>query len=114
MNLKKVGQEVDNLDLSKAAYPLFANRTTRRSSLDHWDPTHCQKPDDLAELGFFYAGYADCARCFYFDRLFYSDYKINLPCGHVVFCQACGDLASICIFCKKVIYATAKIYYIVI
>ena len=208
----------NSLDLSKALYPSLADKQTRRSSFDgYWHPTHCQNPDDLVELGFFYAGYSDCARCFYCglglkywrpdhdaalqhakyrphclyiqsvkglayidsvqalsnvaihrvevegggasndveeeekDRV--SDEKkdtttkedeeeddtvllsvlegeynymkkrlhctkckeeniecVNLPCGHVVFCRACGDLESICCICNKDITAITYIY----
>ncbi|XP_059176504.1 baculoviral IAP repeat-containing protein 2-like isoform X2 [Physella acuta] len=54
-----------NFDLSLASYPQFAGTSSRRSTFSGWNPEHPQKPDDLVAGGFFYAGYADCVRCFY-------------------------------------------------
>lgn len=35
---------------------------------------------------------------------------VNLPCGHVVYCQPCGDKETTCMICKKKIKAIANIY----
>ncbi|CAG5129522.1 unnamed protein product [Candidula unifasciata] len=53
------------LDLSKASYPLFSSAEARRQSFTSWSRTHSHRPEDLVAAGFFYAGYADCVRCFY-------------------------------------------------
>ncbi|KAH9490915.1 hypothetical protein Btru_039784 [Bulinus truncatus] len=52
-------------DLGRASYPQFASSAARRSTFVGWNPDHPQRPDDLVAGGFFYAGYADCVRCFY-------------------------------------------------
>jgi baculoviral IAP repeat-containing protein 7/8 len=43
----------------------FAVRAKRLESFDHWPRDHHMKKEDLADSGFYYAGYGDCARCFY-------------------------------------------------
>ena len=53
------------LNFTEAIFPMFANRIARLNSFVNWNPNHSHKPDDLVKVGFFYAGYADCARCFY-------------------------------------------------
>lgn len=45
--------------------PEFAIADSRRRSFEGWPSEHHLKPDDLAEAGFYYAGYSDSARCFY-------------------------------------------------
>ena len=52
-------------DLSRASYLPFASYSLRMASFKTWDPEHPKKPENLVENGFFYAGYSDCARCFY-------------------------------------------------
>lgn len=53
------------LDLGHAVYPIFVTRKARLSTFRSWDPNHLQKPSNLVDLGFFYSGFSDCARCFY-------------------------------------------------
>ncbi|CAG5122108.1 unnamed protein product [Candidula unifasciata] len=43
----------------------YAVTATRFASFEHWPRDHPLKKEDLAEAGFYYAGYGDCARCFY-------------------------------------------------
>lgn len=54
------------LDLGRAVYPLYSQMDARRRSYQNWQ--HVQglpSVDELITLGFFYAGYADCVRCFF-------------------------------------------------
>ncbi|XP_076445090.1 uncharacterized protein LOC143282997 isoform X2 [Babylonia areolata] len=54
------------LDLGGAVYPLYSQVDARRRSFSNW--THqpgLPSVDELIGLGFFYAGYADCVRCFF-------------------------------------------------
>lgn len=44
-------------------YPEYSILSTRLSSFDGW--LGCILPRDLALAGFLYAGYGDCARCFF-------------------------------------------------
>ncbi|BFZ09502.1 hypothetical protein BsWGS_12541 [Bradybaena similaris] len=60
-----VGGAGVTLDLSKASYPLFSSAEARRQTFTSWSVTHSHRPEDLVAAGFFYAGYADCVRCFY-------------------------------------------------
>ncbi|CAL1537445.1 unnamed protein product [Lymnaea stagnalis] len=59
------GSVLPSFDLSRASYPQFASSTARRTTFNGWNPDHPQRPEDLVTGGFFYAGYADCVRCFY-------------------------------------------------
>ncbi|XP_055888550.1 baculoviral IAP repeat-containing protein 2-like isoform X2 [Biomphalaria glabrata] len=59
-----VGGHTASFELSGASYPQFASSSARRATFTGWNPDHPQRPDDLAAGGFFYAGYADCVRCF--------------------------------------------------
>ncbi len=43
----------------------FALLAARIKSYDKWPSDHVLKIEDLAKAGFFFAGYSDCARCFY-------------------------------------------------
>ncbi|BFZ08653.1 hypothetical protein BsWGS_11692 [Bradybaena similaris] len=43
----------------------FAVRAKRLESFEPWPRDHHLKKEDLADAGFYYAGYGDCARCFY-------------------------------------------------
>ncbi|KAL8560945.1 hypothetical protein ACOMHN_019929 [Nucella lapillus] len=54
------------LDLMGAVYPLYSQLDARRRSFSPW-VAHPGLPsvDTLVMLGFFYAGYADCVRCFF-------------------------------------------------
>ncbi|GFR84694.1 baculoviral IAP repeat-containing protein 7-like [Elysia marginata] len=52
-------------DLSKASYPQFASSYSRSQTYGTWSRDHPKRPEHLARAGFFYAGYADCVRCFF-------------------------------------------------
>ncbi|BFZ10832.1 hypothetical protein BsWGS_13870 [Bradybaena similaris] len=43
----------------------YAVTATRFASFEHWPRDHPLKKEDLSAAGFYYAGYGDCARCFY-------------------------------------------------
>ncbi len=43
----------------------YALEAKRLETLGSWPRDHPLKPEDLAAAGFYYAGYGDCARCFY-------------------------------------------------
>lgn len=54
------------LDLGGAVYPLYSQMDARRRSFQTWQPARgLPGVDELITLGFFYAGYADCVRCFF-------------------------------------------------
>lgn len=55
------------LRLSEAVYPQFSTRQSRLSTFTHWphSATGMFPAQYMADLGFYYAGYADCVRCFY-------------------------------------------------
>ncbi|GFO03540.1 baculoviral iap repeat-containing protein 7 [Plakobranchus ocellatus] len=57
--------QLPRFDLSKASYPQFASSHSRRQTYGSWSRDHPKRPEDLVQAGFFYAGYADCVRCFY-------------------------------------------------
>ncbi|XP_059154564.1 baculoviral IAP repeat-containing protein 7-like [Physella acuta] len=44
--------------------PVYIAFKKRMESFTLWPPTHIHQPADLAAAGFFYAGYADCVRCY--------------------------------------------------
>ncbi|KAK3742210.1 hypothetical protein RRG08_064351 [Elysia crispata] len=43
----------------------LAVRCRRLATFDPWPTDHHIKKEDLADAGFYYANYADCARCYY-------------------------------------------------
>ncbi|RUS89627.1 hypothetical protein EGW08_002645 [Elysia chlorotica] len=43
----------------------YAVRLKRLETFGEWPADHHLKKEDLADAGFYYAGYGDCARCFY-------------------------------------------------
>ncbi|CAL1534117.1 unnamed protein product [Lymnaea stagnalis] len=51
--------------LTTAAYPVYGAFQKRLESYGNWPASHIFKDADLATAGFFYAGYADCVRCFH-------------------------------------------------
>ncbi|XP_075975321.1 death-associated inhibitor of apoptosis 1-like isoform X2 [Anticarsia gemmatalis] len=48
-------------------HPLFASEAARLRSFQDWPRCMRQKPEDLAEAGFFYTGQGDKTKCFYCD-----------------------------------------------
>ncbi|KAK7107857.1 hypothetical protein V1264_015700 [Littorina saxatilis] len=53
------------LDMNSAVYPQFCRHQERRATFSTWPLSDLFRPDDLVMQGFYYAGYADCLRCFY-------------------------------------------------
>ncbi|XP_025098180.1 baculoviral IAP repeat-containing protein 2-like [Pomacea canaliculata] len=53
------------LDLNSAVYPLYSSLQSRLTTFSKWPAANFRPPEVLAPMGFFYAGYADCVRCFY-------------------------------------------------
>ncbi|KAH9504924.1 hypothetical protein Btru_061074 [Bulinus truncatus] len=46
------------------SYPAYITIQQRLLSYSNWISNNIHKPTQLAEAGFFYAGYSDCVRCF--------------------------------------------------
>ncbi|XP_059154668.1 baculoviral IAP repeat-containing protein 3-like [Physella acuta] len=44
--------------------PAYITTQKRLDSFGQWPAGHTHRPPDLAKSGFYYAGYADCVRCF--------------------------------------------------
>ncbi|KAK7492969.1 hypothetical protein BaRGS_00015699 [Batillaria attramentaria] len=53
------------LSMDSAVYPQFSTISERLATYQGWPLGRYFKPDDLVYDGFYYAGYADCLRCFY-------------------------------------------------
>lgn len=49
------------------AHPRYASETARLRSFKDWPRSMRQKPEELAEAGFFYTGQGDKTKCFYCD-----------------------------------------------
>ncbi|KAI8792324.1 baculoviral IAP repeat-containing protein 7 [Biomphalaria glabrata] len=49
---------------SQPSYPAFGIYEKRLESFSNWSHQHIHQPEYLARIGFFYAGYSDCVRCF--------------------------------------------------
>ncbi|XP_046571619.1 uncharacterized protein LOC124279783 [Haliotis rubra] len=56
--------EMNSLRFDNAVYPNYLDISTRLASFLLWPNDHCKKPAELAEAGFFCAGFSDCVRCF--------------------------------------------------
>ncbi|CAL1547290.1 unnamed protein product [Lymnaea stagnalis] len=50
--------------LTHPSYPVYIAYQKRLESFVNWEYGHIHRPSSLALAGFFYAGYADCVRCF--------------------------------------------------
>ncbi|PVD27954.1 hypothetical protein C0Q70_10530 [Pomacea canaliculata] len=53
------------LDLGGAVYPMYQDMASRRRSFVNWNETRAPPLEEILLNGMFYAGYADCVRCFY-------------------------------------------------
>ncbi|KAK7107651.1 uncharacterized protein [Littorina saxatilis] len=58
-------EERPHLDLGSAVYPQFSTAQSRLATFQNWPLLNVFLPQTLVSLGFYYAGYADCVRCFY-------------------------------------------------
>ncbi|KAI8745589.1 inhibitor of apoptosis [Biomphalaria glabrata] len=45
--------------------PEYAIKNERIKTFSNWPPSHLIQKEDLADAGFYYAAYGDCARCFF-------------------------------------------------
>ncbi|KAK6993541.1 inhibitor of apoptosis [Biomphalaria glabrata] len=45
--------------------PEYAIKNERMKTFSNWPPSHLIQKEDLADAGFYYAAYGDCARCFF-------------------------------------------------
>ncbi|KAH9488684.1 Baculoviral IAP repeat-containing protein 7 [Bulinus truncatus] len=54
-----------NIITDRPKRPEYALKIKRIQSFDSWPRYHHLTPDELAEAGFYFAGYGDCTRCFY-------------------------------------------------
>lgn len=63
---KLIGEEkVVNMQYPRAEYPFFSSKSRRLISFENWPLDMQQKPEDLAEAGFFYTGHGDRTKCFH-------------------------------------------------
>ncbi|XP_059154553.1 baculoviral IAP repeat-containing protein 2-like isoform X2 [Physella acuta] len=62
--LRPVAQAQDTRAYSHPSNPAYITLKKRLESFTQWPSTHIHQPADLAAAGFFYAGYADCVRCY--------------------------------------------------
>ncbi|KAK7107240.1 baculoviral IAP repeat-containing protein 3-like [Littorina saxatilis] len=53
------------LDLGGAVYPMYQDMASRRRTFTQWNDSQAPPLDYVILCGMFYAGYADCVRCFY-------------------------------------------------
>lgn len=53
------------LDLGGAVYPMYQDMQSRRRTFSSWNENSAPALDHIIMSGMFYAGYADCVRCFY-------------------------------------------------
>ncbi|XP_048239983.1 death-associated inhibitor of apoptosis 1-like isoform X1 [Haliotis rufescens] len=58
------GPASSTLTFATAVYPHYDDRVKRLSTFKTWPSNHCKKPEVLVQVGFFFAGYSDCVRCF--------------------------------------------------
>ncbi|KAH9487770.1 hypothetical protein Btru_068725 [Bulinus truncatus] len=49
----------------ESKYRHYANITERLKTFQKWLNDYTKTPEELADAGFFYEGYADCVRCFH-------------------------------------------------
>lgn len=57
-------EDKPQMDLNSAVYPQFGTAPTRLATFKTWPLSVNFPPEQLVALGFYYAGYADCIRCF--------------------------------------------------
>ncbi|BFZ09504.1 hypothetical protein BsWGS_12542 [Bradybaena similaris] len=61
---RESASEHSTLNISSVSHPHFSTRQARIDTFTGWNPAHSHRPDDFADLGFFYTGEADLVRCF--------------------------------------------------
>ncbi|KAK7493126.1 hypothetical protein BaRGS_00015647 [Batillaria attramentaria] len=84
------------LDLGGAVYPMYQDMASRRRSFPHWDDRRAPPLDQMILCGMFYAGYADCVRCFYCGvGLKHWEVTDDVWVEHVRWRPSCGYLRSV-------------------
>ncbi|KAK0042868.1 E3 ubiquitin-protein ligase XIAP [Biomphalaria pfeifferi] len=53
------------IETNRPKRPEYALKSERLKTFTNWPRDHHLQPSEIAAAGFFYAGYGDCARCFY-------------------------------------------------
>ncbi|KAL3882067.1 hypothetical protein ACJMK2_028442 [Sinanodonta woodiana] len=64
-NLPTVSAHVDSVLEPPPKYPQYAVKNMRINSFQGWPTELRQRPEEMAECGFYYAGFNDCVRCFH-------------------------------------------------
>lgn len=64
LNGHKIDVLYDKTELRRYKHPEFALESSRLSSFTDWPKSMKQRPAQLADAGFFYAGRGDCVACF--------------------------------------------------
>ncbi|KAL3882062.1 hypothetical protein ACJMK2_028437, partial [Sinanodonta woodiana] len=64
-NLPTVSAHVDSVLEPPPKYPQYAVKNMRINSFQGWPAELQQRPGEMAECGFYYAGFNDCVRCFF-------------------------------------------------
>ncbi|KAL3882079.1 hypothetical protein ACJMK2_028452 [Sinanodonta woodiana] len=64
-NLPTVSAHVDSVLEPPPKYPQYAVKNMRINSFQGWPAELQQRPEEMAECGFYYAGFNDCVRCFF-------------------------------------------------
>ncbi|KAK7477658.1 hypothetical protein BaRGS_00031136 [Batillaria attramentaria] len=84
------------LELGGAVYPMYQDMASRRRSFPHWDDRRAPPLDQLILCGMFYAGYADCVRCFYCGvGLKHWEVTDDVWTEHVRWRPSCGYLRAV-------------------
>ncbi|XP_070189319.1 baculoviral IAP repeat-containing protein 3-like isoform X2 [Littorina saxatilis] len=83
------------MSLGSAVYPQFSTVQSRLATFSNWTLSTVFPPQALAALGFYYAGYADCVRCFYCGVGLKSwDERDDVTTEHVRWRPQCGFLLA--------------------
>ncbi|KAL3882888.1 hypothetical protein ACJMK2_029190 [Sinanodonta woodiana] len=64
-NLPTVSAHVDSVLEPPPKYPQYAVKNMRINSFQGWPAELRQRPEEMAECGFYYAGFNDCVHCFF-------------------------------------------------
>ncbi|KAK3577780.1 hypothetical protein CHS0354_010981 [Potamilus streckersoni] len=64
-NLQTVSTDTYSMEEPPPKYPQYAVKNMRINSFHGWPAELQQKPEEMAECGFYYAGFSDCVRCFH-------------------------------------------------
>lgn len=61
------GVRAQSINMPGPVHPKYASQDARLRTFKDWPRSMRQKPEDLAEAGFFYTGHGDKTKCFYCD-----------------------------------------------